>query len=148
MLPLTLSVSRAPSAESRGTGRFRRLAETGVYGWTCSSNSSRKAVNMLAAVRRVKPAKLCGSWTTSMDRRAGVSPAFPMEGTATLALNPHHLSARMVKAAKMAALRSLVPRRVRQQVKAPRGWSEIRWPRNEGGIFGRANPPSIDILPL
>jgi dihydropteroate synthase len=48
-----------------------------------------------------------------MNRRAGVPPAFPIEGSATLALNPHHLSARMVNAAMMAALRFLVPRRGR-----------------------------------
>ena len=48
----------------------------------------------------------------------GVPPAFPIERTATLALNLHRPSARMVKAAKMAALRLMVLRRASRTAEA------------------------------
>ena len=54
----------------------------------------------------------------SGNRRAGVSPAFPAEGYAPLALNGHRPSARMVKAAKLAARRFTAQRRGRQQAEA------------------------------
>jgi len=54
-----------------------------------------------------------------MNRRAGVSAASPIQGTATVALNPHHPSVGTVTAAKMAARRLENRRYI-----APGSWSQ------------------------
>ena len=89
----------------------------------------------------------CLPWSLPfMNRRAGVSPAFPIRGTATVALNPHRPSVGTVKAAKMAAHRCENRRYI-----APGSWSQsaIREPWSLSSNSGNTRPgPQHPRFPL
>jgi len=79
----------------------------------------------------------------------GVPPAFPIQSTAKLALNPHLPSARTVKAARMAARRFTVSGRDAWIVEVLRVRLRAWWPESQStdhagmdwAVFERAKMP-------